>query len=127
MPILYDVPAGSTATIDGPAEVRVKASSSESSYVLYDTGAPPGPPAPVISTLTPSDAVLPSAAVIVDGSNFSAAAVVVFGGVEVATVVISEMQLSADLTAAEAGDYEVLVRDGVDSNIVMFTFTAAGR
>jgi hypothetical protein len=122
MSILYDVPAGSSATIVGPAELRVRGSSSESRYLLYDTGGAAG--APVIDYVAPATAVLPSVAIDVGGSGFASTAVVVFDGAAVPTNYISETLLRADVSAGAAGSYDVLVRDGaVDSNIVPFAFT----
>lgn len=126
MAILYDVPAGSSAVIDGPAEVRVKASGSESRYLLYDTGSPPGPP--VIDYIAPDTAELPSVVLDVGGSSFASTAVVVFDGVEMPTAYVSETLLRATVSAGAASNYDVLVRDGaVDSNVATFAFTDPGE
>jgi hypothetical protein len=123
MPINYDVPEGMTATIDGPAELRVRASSPSSRYQIYDTGSPPTP-APVIDFVAPTSAELPIATVDVGGSNFASTATVVFDGTPVATAYVSDQLLRGTLSAGAAGSYAVLVRDGaVDSNTAMFTFT----
>lgn len=124
MAITYDVPAGSIATIVGPAELRVKASSPESRYQMYDTGAPPAL-APVIDAVTPASGILPDpVAIDVSGSNFTSTAVVVFDGVETPTAFVSATLLTATVSAAAAGGFDVLVRDGAnESSAVIFTFT----
>ena len=128
MAILYDVPLGSSAVIDGPAELRVKASSPESRYQVYDTAGGPNPP-PVIDYLAPATADLPDPIIIdVGGSNFASTAVVVFDGSPVPTAYISDGVLRATVSAGAAGSYDVLVRDGAnDSNIATFTFTDPAR
>jgi hypothetical protein len=121
MAIVYDVPAGQVAVIDGPAEVTVHGSGSDSRYREYATGSPPPPP--VIEYIAPSTAPLPSRTVDVGGTGFSPMAVVVFGGVELATISVSDTLLRATLYADVVGTYDVIVRDGVDSAPMSFEFT----
>lgn len=124
MAILTDVPVGMNAVIDGPAEVRVHGSSSESRFQIYDTGAVDL--APVIDYLAPSSAPLgpEPQPISVGGSNFASNAVIVFDGAPVATEFVSDTMLRASVSAGAAGAFDVLVRDGsIDSNVEMFTFT----
>lgn len=119
MAILYDVPAGSSAKIDGIAEVRVHGSSEASSFRVEDTAAL------VIEYLAPTTAELPDPITIdVGGYGFASTSVVVFGDVEMRTVYVSAELLRATLSAPVAASYEVKVRNGaVDSNVLLFEFT----
>jgi hypothetical protein len=124
MAVLYDVPAGKSAVIDGPAELRVHASSGGARYQVYNTGAGPSP-APVISSIAPTTAAAAAGSLVLDviGLNFATTAVIVFNAVVMPTSFVSDTLLRATVSGT-AGAKNVLVRDGaVDSNVKVFTFT----
>jgi hypothetical protein len=124
MAILYDVPAGKSAVIDGPAELRVHGSGRGARYQVYNTGTGPNP-APVISYIAPTTAVAAAGSLVIDvaGSNFANTAVVVFNAVAVPTNFVTDTMLRATVSGT-AGAKNVLVRDlAVDSNVKVFTFT----
>jgi hypothetical protein len=88
---------------------------------------PPEPVAPTITTVTPTTAVLPDPFTLtVDGTGFTSAASVEFGGIAMTTTYVSETQVTAavDTTGLIAGDYIVEVADDAGkSNAVNFTLT----
>lgn len=122
MAVLYNVPAGQSATIVGPAEVSIRGSW-KNSYLVYDTGGNPGTP-PTITSLVPATKPLPSCELIVRGTGFSSTAVILFNGVAVPTAFVSETKLTATVSATTAGPYPIKVRTAAgDSAAATFTFT----
>jgi len=144
------------ATLQPPPELNAKAASvqanstspvPEDEHALYtssgaeivpplnsnvDRRVTPGTPEPIvpsISLLNPATAVAgdPDSTLMVTGNGFTAASVIVFGGVDQATTFGTGTSLTCALASstASAGDVPVEVRDSAGtSNSVNFSFTA---
>lgn len=172
MSVRIEVPEGSTATVDGPAMLRVIGGAvtiggvaqdfprigiaeGESADVTgpaimtvrsdvpgsvtidgvpVDPGAPVPDVAPVISSLSPASAVAGDATditLIVTGSGYLTNSIIMFGGLDEPTVIVSDTELSTIVKCSlfvNPDDVAVNVRNGdAVSNELTFTFTAASR
>jgi len=98
---LYTAPA----VVPNPASVSVRATASANgtSYAQAAvTITAPLPPAPAVSSVTPSNVPQGSYAITVDGSNFAAASQIRFNGVALATTYVNATQLTATGNTAVA-------------------------
>ena len=137
MAVRIDVPAGSTATIEGPANISVVTDVPGSVLIDGEPVTAPGQPAPdaapVISALSPDTAVCGDATditMVVTGDGFLTNSIITFGGLDEPTVTVSDTELSTIVKPSlftNPDDVEVAVRNSsAISNVLPFTFTAAG-
>ena len=125
----YEVKAGETLTVPGPANVRIWGSN----YPSLDGGATSPDGNPTIASLDPSTAQMGAAdlTMTVNGTGFTPTSIIVFNGGDEPTTYVSATQVSTGVkpsTVGAAVAVPVKVRNGAkDSNAVDFTFTAAAR
>jgi hypothetical protein len=124
MAINYDVPAGSSLLVQGPATAVIKAAAAAPAI---NTGA--NVTGPGLTSLSPNTAVHGTGAMLTmtaTGTNFSPACVMTIGGLERKTTFISATQVSCTIDPSQwaAGAQPVVVKNGhLLSPSVNFTFT----
>jgi hypothetical protein len=101
-------------------------------FVSIDGWTEVPPAAPVLASLSPDTAALGDAVTVqVQGTGFTATDVIQWNGAAAPTTFVSATELTTapDLSAATAGPMPVSVQtaDGLGSNALMFTVTAAAR
>jgi len=121
----YEVPAGETLVIRGPANIIVKTGDIP---LVGEPGANVEPP--VLSGIDPATAVItdPEFTLTATGADFMASSVIVLGLVDAVTTFIDESTLTTLVNPALflAGDVAVTVRTGPSvSAASTLTFTAA--
>jgi hypothetical protein len=122
----YEVPAGETLVIRGPANIIVKAGDYP---VVGSPGSNVEPP--VLASIDPDTAAVtdPEFTLTATGSDFEDISVIVIGQVDVPTSFVDESTLTATIDPAQflPGDVAVTVRTGPSvSAASTLTFTAAG-
>ena len=136
MAVRIDVPAGSTATVEGPANISVVSDVPGSVLIDGEPITPPGLPppsvAPVLSSLSPDTAVAGDATDItmtVTGTGFDASSIIMFGGLDEPTTLVSDTEVTTGVKPSlfvVPDDVPVAVRNAsAMSNELTFTFTAA--
>jgi hypothetical protein len=124
MSINYDVPAGSSLLIQGPASATIKGASAAPAIASGANVTGPG-----LTSLSPNTAVHGTGAMLTvtaTGTNFSPACVMTIGGFERKTTYISPTQVSCTIDPSQwaAGAQPVVVKNGhLASPAVNFTFT----
>ena len=124
MSINYDVPAGSSLLIQGPATAVIKAAPAAPAIA---TGA--NVAGPTLTSLSPNTAVHGTGAMLTvtaTGTNFSPACVMTIGGLERKTTFMSATQVSCTIDPSQwaAGVQPIVVKNGhLLSAAVNFTFT----
>lgn len=135
MAVRIDVPAGSTATVEGPANISVITDVIGSVKIDGEPVVPGTVPdvAPSISSLSPNTAVAGDAAditLVVTGDGFGTNPILTFGGLDEPTTVVSDTEVSTIVKPslfAVPDDVPVAVRNGsAVSNELTFTFTDPG-
>jgi uncharacterized protein (TIGR03437 family) len=124
MSILYDVPAGQSLLIQGPASATIKGAAANPAI-----GAGANVAGPTLTSLSPNTAVHGTGAMLTmtaTGTNFSPACKITIGGFERPTTYISATQVSCVIDPSQwaAGAQPVVVKNGhLLSAAVNFTFT----
>ena len=122
----YEVPAGQTLVIRGPANIIVKTGDVP---MVGNAGENVEPP--VLASIDPDTAAVtdPEFTLTATGSDFEDVSVIVIGQVDVPTSFVDESTLTATIDPAQflPGDVAVTVRTGPSvSAASTLTFTAAG-
>jgi hypothetical protein len=124
MAINYDVPAGSSLLIQGPATARITGAVAAPAIAPGTTVA-----GPTLTSLSPNTAVHGTGAMLIvtaTGTNFSPQCKITIGGFERPTTYISATQVSCTIDPSQwaAGPQPVVVKNGhLLSAAVNFTFT----
>ena len=123
----YEVPAGKTLVIRGPANIIVKTGDVPHVGNVGENVEPP-----VLASIDPETAVLsdPDFTLTATGSDFEDVSVICFDGTDVATTFVDENTLTTTVSPAlfTAGDTAVTVRTGPSvSAASTLTFTDAAR
>ena len=123
----YEVPAGETLVIRGPANIIVKAGDYP---VVGDPGANVEPP--MVSGIDPDTAAItdPAFTLTVNGADFEDVSIIALDGTDAATTFVDESHLTTtiDPSLFAAGDVAVTVRTGPSvSAASTLTFTDAAR
>jgi hypothetical protein len=128
MAVHYEVPAGKTFAIAGPANITVKGGEMP---VVVDNLAEAQAAAPVLSSLEPASAESGSEdfRIALSGENFTAGSVIVFGTMDEPTTLEQDGTLTTGVKPSlfAPAVVPVSVRNGpLHSNSVDFTFTEPG-
>jgi hypothetical protein len=128
MAIHYEVPAGKTFAIAGPANVTVKGGEMP---VIVDTLAEAQESAPSLTSIEPSTAEsgAEDLTLVVTGENFTAQSVIIFGTMDEPTTLQADGTLTTGVKPSlfAPAVVPVSVRNGpLHSGPLDFTFTEAG-
>jgi len=128
MAVHYEVPAGKTFAIAGPANVTVKGGENP---VVVDNLAEAQAAAPVLSSIEPSSAEsgAENFRIALTGENFTEQSVIIFGTMDEPTTLEQDGTLTTGVTPSlfAPAVVPISVRNGpLHSNVVDFTFTEPG-